>query len=239
MNPNRVDFVVDLAYGLMIFVAVVLFSVVGNQVGIAFGLGVLISYAIHVFWKMARFDPEWMTQEVTENVEETLKTEVDAVIERLEEVNDRVDRRPRADEVEEAVDESVGKVSEDVEKTVEEKVGEVTKDVEETVEKVSEDVEKTVEETVGETVEKTVGETVEKTVEEQVGETVEGAVEETVEETVEGTVEETVEKTVEETVEETVGDTVEETVDKRIEEVVDEDAVEDESGTGSDDDEAK
>ena len=173
MNPNRVDFVVDLAYGLLIFIAVVLFAVVGNQVGIAFGLGVLVSYVIHVSWKMARFDPDWMTREVTENVEETLKTEVDGVIDRLEAVNERVDRRPRAEEVEKAVDQSVDRVSEDVEQTVEEKVGAVTKDVEETVETVSEGVEETVEEAVEETVEEAVGETVEETVEEAVGETVE------------------------------------------------------------------
>ena len=177
MNPNRVDFVVDLAYGLLIFIAVVLFAVVGNQVGIAFGLGVLVSYVIHVSWKMARFDPDWMTREVTENIEKTVKTEVDAVTDRLEEVNERVDRRPRAEEVEKKVDQSVGKVSEDVEKTVEKKVGEVTKDVEKTVETVSEGVEETVEEAVEETVEETVGETVEETV----GETVEETVGETVE----------------------------------------------------------
>jgi len=111
VNPNRVDFVVDLAYGLMIFIAVVLIAYVGTTIGVAFGLGVLVSYAIHVAWKMARFDPDWMTEEVTENVEETLREEVEVVISRLEEVNDRVDRRPRADEVEKTVDETVGKGS--------------------------------------------------------------------------------------------------------------------------------
>jgi hypothetical protein len=57
MNPNRVDFLVDLAYGLLLFAAISLFVVIGNQVGIAFGLGVLLSYILHVVWKMARFDP--------------------------------------------------------------------------------------------------------------------------------------------------------------------------------------
>ena len=139
VNPNRVDFIVDLAYGLMIFVAVVLLAYTGTTIGIAFGLGVLVSYVIHVAWKMARFDPNWMTEEVTENIEETLREEVEEVISQLEAVNDRVDRRPRAEEVE--------------------------KTVGETVQKVSEDVEETVEKTVEETVEKTVGDTVEKTVE--------------------------------------------------------------------------
>ncbi|KMT45808.1 hypothetical protein EL22_27460 [Halostagnicola sp. A56] len=123
MNPSRVDFLVDLAYGLMIFVSVVLFNFVGTRVGIAFGLGVMISYVIHVVWKMARFDPEWMTKEVTQNVEDTLTREVDEVIDKLETVNERVDRRPRAEEVEETVDQKVDEtVDEKVDETVDKKV---------------------------------------------------------------------------------------------------------------------
>lgn len=143
MNPGRVDFVVDLLYGAMIFLAVVLIVVVGTSVGVAFGLGTLVAYLVHVGWKMARFDPDWMTkevteevtetieetvteevtesvaeevsenvaeevtenveekvaEEVTENVERTLSDEVEAIIDQLEAVNERVDRRPRADEI--------------------------------------------------------------------------------------------------------------------------------------------
>ena len=130
MQPHRVDFIVDLAYGVMILVAIVLITSVGVQTGIAFGLGILISYVIHVVWKMARFDPEWMTREITESVEETISQEVNRRIEevdeyveqidekigevddrveevddRVEEVDDRVDRRPREDEIEETVEE--------------------------------------------------------------------------------------------------------------------------------------
>jgi hypothetical protein len=104
MKPRRVDYLTDLAYGAIIFVSVLLIIVVRNEIGIAFGLGVLVSYAIHVGWKMARFDPEWMSQEVAENVEETLSEDIDEVIDRLEAVNERVDRRPRTDEIQEAVD---------------------------------------------------------------------------------------------------------------------------------------
>ena len=93
MNPNRVDSIVDFTYGALIFVSVALILAEGVAVGVAFGLGVLVSYAIHVGWKMARFDPQWMTGEV------------DEVTERVEEVNERVDRRPREDEVEEKIDE--------------------------------------------------------------------------------------------------------------------------------------
>ncbi len=41
MNPTRVDFAVDLAYGIMIFAAVALIVAAGTGIGIAFGLGVL------------------------------------------------------------------------------------------------------------------------------------------------------------------------------------------------------
>lgn len=139
MNPNRVDFFVDLAYGVVILLSVALILIVGTGVGVAFGIGTLVSYAIHVVWKMARFDPEWMTREVTEKVEETLTEEVtesveqtvteevaeevtesveqtvteevtenvertisdemNDIIEQLERVNQRVDRRPRTDEI--------------------------------------------------------------------------------------------------------------------------------------------
>lgn len=104
MDPYRVDYLIDLAYGVMIFVSIVLIIAVGTEVGVAFGLGVLVSYAIHVVWKMARFDPEWMTEEVTEHVEETLTQEIDSVTDQLEEMNERIDRRPRADEIETQVD---------------------------------------------------------------------------------------------------------------------------------------
>ncbi|MEF8913029.1 hypothetical protein [Natronomonas sp.] len=104
MKPRRVDYLTDFAYGVTIFISVILIIVVRNDIGIAFGLGVLISYAIHVGWKMARFDPQWMTEEVAENVEETLSEDIDKVIDRLETVNERVDRRPRTDEIQEAVD---------------------------------------------------------------------------------------------------------------------------------------
>lgn len=104
MNPSRVDYIIDLAYGVMIFVSIVLIVVVGTRIGVAFGVGVLVSYTLHVAWKMARFDPEWMTREVTETVEETLIQEIDDIIGHHEELNERIDRRPRADEFEKQAD---------------------------------------------------------------------------------------------------------------------------------------
>lgn len=127
MNPHRVDAIVDLAYGVLIFVSIVLIVSVGTLVGLAFGLGVLISYAIHVVWKMARFDPEWMTsaveetvgeqversiertvdEQVEETIEETLGEQVDTVQDQIDTVDQRLDRRPREDEIERLLEETV------------------------------------------------------------------------------------------------------------------------------------
>ncbi len=184
MNPSRVDFLVDVAYGLLIFVAVVLFMIVGSNVGVAFAIGVLLSYLIHVVWKMARFDPEWMTREVAQTVAQT---------------------------VDETVGETVDKeVSETVEKTVAETVDkEVSETVEETVaETVDKEVSETVEKTVDQTVEKTVGKEVSEVIEklEAINDRVDrrpraDEVEETIEaqtEEVEGKLEEKIDKQTEE-----------------------------------------
>lgn len=110
MNPSRVDTIIDLTYGLLIAVSVVLIVVAGNAIGLAFGFGVLVSYVLHVVWKMARFDPNWMTTAVKETVEETVEERVDETMEKT--VDETVDKT-----VDETVEKTVGK-------TVEEKVGE-------------------------------------------------------------------------------------------------------------------
>ena len=102
MNPNRVDSLVDLTYGLLIAVSVGLIVVAGNAIGLAFGFGVLVSYVLHVVWKMARFDPNWMTTAVKETVEETVNETVEQTV---------------GETVEKTVEETVG---ETVEKTLEE-----------------------------------------------------------------------------------------------------------------------
>ncbi|MFC4439843.1 MULTISPECIES: hypothetical protein [Natrialbaceae] len=150
LNPVRVDAAVDLAYGALIALSIVLIMVLGTNVGIAFGVGVFASYVIHVVWKMARFDPDWMTRAVQESVEEsvgeTVEKSVGETVEKT--VGETVEKK-----VGETVEESVGE-------TVEERVGET----------VEERVGETVEERVGETVERKVGETVEEAVERTVGE---------------------------------------------------------------------
>ena len=124
MNPNRVDFLVDLAYGVVILLSVALILTVGTGVGIAFGIGVLVSYVIHVVWKMARFDPEWMTREVTEKVEETLTEEV------AEEVTESVEQTV-TEEVTEQVEQTVtGEVAENVERTITDEINDIIQQLE-------------------------------------------------------------------------------------------------------------
>ncbi|ESS09077.1 MAG: hypothetical protein A07HN63_01287 [uncultured archaeon A07HN63] len=77
MNPRRVDLAVDITYGLLIFLAIILLLRVGTQTGVAFGVGVLLSYLVHVVWKMSRFDPDWMTSEVADVVEKSVEETVD------------------------------------------------------------------------------------------------------------------------------------------------------------------
>uniref|UniRef100_UPI0025BA5252 hypothetical protein n=1 Tax=Halovivax sp. TaxID=1935978 RepID=UPI0025BA5252 len=120
MNPVRVDAVVDLTYGALIAISVVLIATLDTSVGLAFGVGVFASYIVHVVWKMARFDPDWMTTAVKESVDETVGETVEKTV---------------GETVEKTVGETVEKT---VGETVEEKVGET---VEETV---GETVEKTV-----------------------------------------------------------------------------------------------
>ena len=116
MNPNQIDFLTDLAYGLLLFAAIVLIATGSRAAGIAFGLGGLVSYVVHVVWKMARFDPDWMTKEVTENLEESVAEEVSESV--TEEVSKNVEETV-TEEVSESVTEEVSK---NVEKTVAEEV---------------------------------------------------------------------------------------------------------------------
>lgn len=150
MHPSRVDSIVDLLYGVLIFVAVALMMFVENNVGVAFGIGVLVSYMIHVGWKMARYDPDWMTTEITESVEETMAYEVresvaDQVKEQTEEVTASVEETMAeevtesvTDEVQETVAEEVQAQTEEVSETVTEEVKEVKEQVEEVSERVEE-----------------------------------------------------------------------------------------------------
>jgi len=137
MKSSRVDFLTDLAYGGLIFLSVVLIVTAGTEIGVAFGFGVLVSYVVHVGWKMGRFDPEWMSKEVKENIEETITEEVS------ENVSEKV-----TDEMTENVEQKVAEeVTENVEETLSEEIDSVIDKVDEVNERVDrrpreEDIEK-------------------------------------------------------------------------------------------------
>ncbi len=113
LDPVRVDFAIDLAYGALILLAIVLIATLDFGVGIAYGVGAFAGYLLHVIWKMARFDPEWMTAEVEARVAETVEERMEeAVGEQLadvqaqvEEVDERIGRRPREEDLEELIEE--------------------------------------------------------------------------------------------------------------------------------------
>lgn len=140
MIPDRIDFAVDLAYGGLIFVAIGLILVVGTDVGVAFGLGVLVAYVLHVGWKMSQFDPDWMTGEVTEQITEEVSGEVEETV--GETVSEEID------DVAQQVEESVGEgMKAEIESTVSQQIEEtVGEDVEALLEKVHEIEERTAEE---------------------------------------------------------------------------------------------
>jgi hypothetical protein len=97
LNPLRVDAAIDLAYGGLILLAIALIATVEFGIGIAFGLGVFSAYVLHVVWKMARFDPDWMTSVVEGAMDETVEEAVEDSVERA------VDAR-----LEQQVDETIG-----------------------------------------------------------------------------------------------------------------------------------
>lgn len=108
MNPTTVDAIVDLTYGALIALAIVLIVTVDTNMGISFAVGVFAAYAVHVFWKMVRFDPDWMTTAVQETVEETVETTVEETV--GETVETTVDEA-----IETTVTEEVRKLQEQVE----------------------------------------------------------------------------------------------------------------------------
>ena len=119
MNPARVDAIIDLAYGALILLAIALIATLDIRIGLTFGLGVFSSYVLHVVWKMARFDADWMTRTVEETVDETVGQQVEETVEQtvgeqldevqaqVETVDERIDRRPRKDQIEEIIEDSV------------------------------------------------------------------------------------------------------------------------------------
>jgi len=96
LNPARVDAAIDLAYGGLILLAIVLIATVEFGIGIAFAVGVFSAYLLHVIWKMARFDPDWMTSVIEDAVDDSMEQVVEDTMEQAVE-----------DTMERAVDDSV------------------------------------------------------------------------------------------------------------------------------------
>ncbi|MFA9416115.1 hypothetical protein [Natrinema sp. HArc-T2] len=134
LNPARVDAVIDLAYGALIILSIGLIATLDTTVGLAFGVGVFSSYVLHVVWKMARFDPDWMTKAVEETVEkqvEDVQTQVEEAVEQTV-----------GETVEEQVEDVQTQVEETVEQTVGETIEEQVEDVQTQVEAVSDRVDR-------------------------------------------------------------------------------------------------
>ena len=108
LNPGRVDAAVDLAYGALILLAIALIATVEFGVGIAFGVGVFSAYVLHVVWKMARFDPDWMTTVVEDTMEDAVDDSVERAVD--ETIGDRLDTVQAQVE---AVDERLSESGED------------------------------------------------------------------------------------------------------------------------------
>ena len=101
LNPARVDAAIDLAYGALILVAIALIATVEFGIGIAFAVGVFSAYVLHIVWKMARFDPDWMTSVVEDAVDDAVGDSVERAVE--DSMDQSVDERVAAQ-----VDETVG-----------------------------------------------------------------------------------------------------------------------------------
>jgi len=104
LNPARVDAAIDLAYGGLILLAIVLIATVEFGIGIAFAVGVFSAYLLHVIWKMARFDPDWMTSVIEDAVDDSMEQVVEDTMEQA--VEDTMEQAVE-DTMERAMDDSV------------------------------------------------------------------------------------------------------------------------------------
>jgi len=133
VSPARVDAAVDFAYGGLILLAIVLIATVEFGIGIAFGVGVFSAYLLHVVWKMARFDPDWMTRVVEEAIDDSVERAMDEQV--GEQVEDSMERAVNGT-VEQVVDERVAR-------QVDETIGDQLDSVEARVEAVDERLDST------------------------------------------------------------------------------------------------
>lgn len=116
VNVDMVDLYVDLTYGALLMVGIVSMMVFNQYLAaVTFGVGVVLAYAVHFGWRMARFDPD-----AADRIEQAVDEKVeDHVGDMADEVKDTVE-----EEVGKNVAEQVGQAQSEIEQTVEEKVEE-------------------------------------------------------------------------------------------------------------------
>lgn len=119
MKFDRIDLYVDLTYGALIVVGIVALMVLGPKMLAAatFSFGVILAYAVHVGWRMARFDPK-----VQDKIEETIDKRVGEMEDKVEETVEKAVEDEVGKNVAEQVGQMQAEVQEQVEETVEEAV---------------------------------------------------------------------------------------------------------------------
>lgn len=116
INTDVVDMYVDLSYGVLLIIGISTMILMNEYlVAVAFGTGIMLGYAVHVGWRMARFDPEAASR-IEQAVDEKVEAHVDDMREDVEKT------------VEDTVEEEVGQAQEEIEDAVEEAVEETVND---------------------------------------------------------------------------------------------------------------
>lgn len=85
MTFSRIDLYVDLSYGVLLLIGITAMVLLQEYLAaVTFGVGLIIGYAVHIGWRMARFDPqsrnafeESMEEVVEDQVEESVEDAID------------------------------------------------------------------------------------------------------------------------------------------------------------------
>lgn len=110
MGKMIVDKYVDLTYGILLFTGMA--SMIGlseRLPAVTFGVGIMLGYAVHVGWRIARFDPR-----VTSKVEEVGEA-IGEIDDKVESVESKVDSVDKVEETVDKVESTVDSVEETVE----------------------------------------------------------------------------------------------------------------------------
>lgn len=84
VNLDTVDFYVDVTYGVLLFIGIMsMLLFTSNIAAVTFGVGVLLGYAVHIAWRMARFDPD-AERVIEDTIEDTVESKVDEIEDTVE-----------------------------------------------------------------------------------------------------------------------------------------------------------